>query len=263
MNVNTNNITAELLFLGTSACEFGKRLQTDLKDKFDKDVRRSSAMLINGSLLVDCGVHTEESLAIAEVDASKITDAFITHLHMDHYNPESIARIARGRAEPLRLWVREGADICEMENVSVIRMTPFKEYPIPGGTVTSVPANHDPIAHPQHFIFDIGKKIFYGCDGAWFLNESFIFMKNKQLDAAVLDCTVGDYVGDFRLGEHNSIPMLRLMLPSMLNVKMISENTKIILSHLAPSLHKSHSETEKIAGDLGATVAYDGMRIQI
>ena len=256
--------TVRLLFLGTSACEFGERLKTDLKYKFDKDVRRSSAMFIDGRFLVDCGVHTVESLAIAGIDVSNIEDVFITHLHRDHYNPENIEALARGRKEPLRLWVREGAQVPEMENVTVMQMKPFVEYSAKGAVVTGMLANHDPAAFPQHLMFDIGgKRIFYGCDGAWFINETFIFMKNKRLSAAVMDCTVGDYVGDFRLGEHNSIPMLRLMLPSMLNVNMITDDTKIIFSHLAPSLHKSHSETEQIAGKLGATVAYDGMSIEI
>ena len=264
MKFSDKNNAIELLFLGTCACEFGERLKTDLKCKFDKDVRRSSAMLIDGRFLVDCGVHTEESLAIAGVDVLGITDVFVTHLHMDHYNPDSIQSLARGRSEPLRLWVREGAEVPELENVRVMHMTLFEEYPIDGGSVVSIPANHDPKAHPQHYIFDIGgKRIFYGCDGAWFVNESFIFMRKMNLSAAVLDCTVGDYVGDFRLGEHNSIPMLRLMLPSMMNVGMISKDTKIIFSHLAPSLHKSHEETERIAEGLGATVAYDGMRVSI
>ena len=61
------------------------------------------------------------------------------------------------------------------------------------------------------------------------------------------------------MAEHNSIPMIRIMLPSLRTVGMIDGHTKIILSHLAPSLHKSHEETVKIADAFGATVAYDGM----
>lgn len=41
------------------------------------------------------------------------------------------------------------------------------------------------------------------------------------------------------------------------------ENTKIILSHLSPSLHKIHKETTEIAKSFGAEVAYDGLCIEV
>ena len=264
--MNTKNTsTFDLLFLGTSACEFGERLKTDLKDRFDKNVRRSSALLVNSSYLIDCGVHTIESLCISATPTESISNVFITHFHKDHYNREHIAAIAKSRTEPLRLWVRSDAEIEDIENVEIIRMTPFEKYDVDGELyITGLPANHDPNAFPQHFILERnGKKMFYGCDGGWFLNRSYLFLKNAKLSLAVLDCTTGDYLGDFRMGEHNSIPMIRLMLPSLKTIKAIDDETKIFLSHLAPSLHKSHEETVLIAKEIGADVAYDGLRFSI
>ena len=74
---------------------------------------------------------------------------------------------------------------------------------------------------------------------------------------------MGDYEGDYRIGEHNSIGMLRVMLPSLRTVNIIDGHTKVYFSHLAPSLHKSHTETEQIAKELGASVAYDGLEVEI
>lgn len=262
MNTNEKN-ELELFFLGTCACDFSPRLKTDLKDKFDKDARRSSSVLINGSVLIDCGYHTVQSLGIAGIPLSDITDIFVTHLHEDHYLPQNVQKIADAKDEPLRLWVREGAEVAEFCNVDVRFMTQFEKYESSGLSFTAIPANHSPQHHPQHFIVESGdKRVFYGCDGAWFLHDSFKFLENKHLTLAVFDCTVGDYAGDFRMGEHNSIPMIRLMLPSLSTVKAIDENTKIMISHLAPSLHKPHAETEKIIADFG-TVAYDGMTVKV
>ena len=42
-----------------------------------------------------------------------------------------------------------------------------------------------------------------------------------------------------------------------------AEDAKLVLVHLAPSLHKSHAETEVIAAADGLTVAYDGMELEI
>jgi hypothetical protein len=45
--------------------------------------------------------------------------------------------------------------------------------------------------------------------------------------------------------------------------KIVTDETQIFLSHLAPSLHKPHAETVEIAKEFGAQVAYDGLRIII
>ena len=257
--------TFELQFLGTSACDFSPRLEGDCKDCFDKDARRSSAMLINGHVLIDCGIHTLDSLRIIGKPYGEITDLVVTHLHRDHFDRDHVAALAEGRDTPLRMWVRENADIDPIPNVTICKMALFQAYDMGNGvTVTGMPANHAAKTCPQHVMLELdGRKLFYGCDGAWLLNDTYQFLYDKQLDAAVFDCTVGDYVGDFRLCEHNSIPMLRLMLPSLLTVHAIKPDTLIYFSHLAPSLHKPHEETVAIAKDMGADVAYDGLTVTV
>ena len=116
----------KLYFLGTCACDFSPRLKDELRDRFDKDARRSSALMIGESLLIDCGIHTLESLSLAGKDTRKISDILITHLHRDHYNEENIRAIASGERAPLRLWVRAGANISGIENVEVIEMEQFE-----------------------------------------------------------------------------------------------------------------------------------------
>jgi phosphoribosyl 1,2-cyclic phosphate phosphodiesterase len=135
---------------------------------------------------------------------------------------------------------------------------------IGGLTLTGLSANHDPVTAPQHLLFEKnGKKLFYGCDGAWMMTETFNFLRNKELDVMILDATVGDYEGDYRMAEHNSIPMIRLMIPSLKTGEIVTENTKIYLSHIAPRLHKPHAETAEIVKKDGLFVAYDGLSIEI
>ena len=130
--------------------------------------------------------------------------------------------------------------------------------------VTGLLANHDSDACPQHFLIEKGdKKIFYGCDGAWLLSPTYSFLENKCLDIAIIECTVGDYVGDYRLATHNSVPMVRLMIPSLRTVRALKQESKILLSHIAPSLHKPHFEIVKTAREFGAEVAYDGLKLTI
>ena len=255
----------KITFLGTCACDFSPKLQNEFKTCFDKNARRSSSMLINDRFLVDCGTHTLEAISVAGKDKSAITDVLITHLHSDHFNVANINAIAKDRNKPLRLWVREDAMLDGLENVTVMLMKQFQSYEIEKDfRVISLPANHDTQACPRHFFLEVGgKTAFYGCDGAWMLNSTYYFLKNKKLDLCVLDCTTGDYMGDFRMGEHNSIPMLRVMLPSLRTFKVIDEHSEVYFSHLAPSLHAPHDETVRIAAEMGAKVAFDGLEFDI
>ena len=255
----------KLQFLGTCACDYSPKLENEFKDCFDKDARRSSAVFLDESFLIDCGEHTIESLDILKIPYDKISDIFITHTHGDHFNAKNIEKIAKSKDGMLNLWVREGASVPEIPNVNKIEMKLFQKYQLSNGAfLTSLPANHDSRACPQHFVYEKdGKKMFYGCDGAWLLTEAYNYLHGQNLDLAILDATVGDYEGDYRLAEHNSIPMIRLMLPSLKTNRTISESTKIVLSHIAPSLHKSHAKTELIAAEFGALVAYDGFFMEI
>jgi ribonuclease BN (tRNA processing enzyme) len=253
----------KLLFLGTCACDYSPKLKTDFIDSFDFDARRSSCALLDGRYMIDCGEHALESLKIAKVDFDSISDVFITHLHSDHYNVNNIAKIAQGKKEKLRLWVREDAVVPEIENVEVVYMEETKEYSVSQDVfVKGLKANHNQVVNPQHLLFNVqGKSFLYALDGAWFLNETYYELKKANLDLVVFDATCGDYVGDYRMGEHNSIPMIRLMLPSFKVWGTINENTQIYLSHIAPSLHKPHAEIVKSVEQDGMKVAFDGLEI--
>lgn len=254
----------EITFLGTGAHDYSPRLLSECKDKFDDDARRSSAVLFNRTFLIDCGDHILDELRIAGADASRITDVFITHLHVDHYNAEHLKVLAAGK-NPLRVWVRKGADIPDIPNIEVHETDMGMRYEVAEGlTVTCLPANHKESTHPQHFLFEReGRRFFYGLDGAWFLTETYNALKKAELDLIVLDCTCGEAVGEWRIGEHNTIPMIRLMFPSLKKWGALKENTEVYISHLAPSLHLSHKKTVELLKKDGIGVAHDGLKIEI
>ena len=254
-------------FLGTSAADFSPKLKTEFVDCFDKNARRSSSALINGRYLLDCGIHTVDSLRIAGIPLENITDVFFTHLHGDHFQAANLAKIAAAKQDVLRVWVANGARMPEIENALIIRMPKHAKAEVGEGVcVTGLYANHDENAAPQHLLFEIdGKRILYATDGGWVVNASYNFLRQQTptLDMLVMDCTCGDYEGEWRIGEHNSIPMIRLMLPSFRKVKIIDDSTKVYVTHLAPSLHKPHDETVEIMAEMGVQVAYDGLALEI
>jgi len=145
----------------------------------------------------------------------------------------------------------------------VIGIIPETEYDCGDITVSAVMANHD--AFPLHYMFKRGsKKFFYGCDGAWMLHDSYYYLKTAAFDAMILDATVGDYDGDYRMAEHNSIPMIRMMLKSFATFGITTPDTKIYLSHMSRTLHHdTHAERTARLAPEGMIPARDGMTIQI
>lgn len=250
-------------FLGTCAVDFSPRIKTDFADCFDMNARRSSAAIIDGKYLVDCGIHTIDSLRIAGIPLGDITDVFFTHLHDDHYMPSSLAKIAEAKNEPLRIWVPHDGRVTKVANTKVIRMPQcFKMIVNEEISVTSLPANHDHEGAPRNLLFEIREKsIFYATDGGWVLNKSYNFLRqlNRPLDMLVLDCTSGESGWEYGIGDHNGIPMIRLLIPSFRKVKIIDGETKVYITHIAPSHHKPHDEIVKTMKEVGVLVAYDGL----
>ena len=253
-----------LTFLGTGAADFSPKLADEFRGRFTTEARRSTSTLVNGHLLIDCGPHTLESMEILGISPDSVTDLVFTHLHGDHFNEANVRTLAAAKASPLHIWVRESADFPEIANAVVHKMTLYSAYEVGGMTLTPVDANHDQEFHPEHLMLELdGARMLYALDGAWFINKAYNFLKKAALSLLVIDATCGDYEGDFRMAEHNSIPMLRMMMPSLRAVKMITPETKIVLSHLARTLHKSHEETCEIVRNDGFIVAFDGMEMDV
>ena len=190
-----------------------------------------------------------------------MTHLLLTHLHCDHYDADNVARLAAACPAPLQIYLREGACLPEIPHAELHFVKPTERFSVGDFTVTALPANHDPKAFPLHYAIERdGKRLFYGTDGAWYLTETYNFLQNKQFDCFVFDGTVGDYEGDYRLCEHNSIPMIRLMLASLRKRGVFAEDAMLFLTHIAPSLHKPHDETAELLQKDGLLLAYDGLR---
>ena len=251
-------------FLGTGAADFSPLLERELADRLDKNARRSASMLLDEELLIDCGPHTCHAAELLGVDRANIRNLLITHIHADHFSPASVRNLAEGQ-EALHVWHCEGAPMPELPGVVYHPLRPFETYDVGRYRVTALPANHT--GFPVHYSIvepagrgEREKKLFYGCDGAWFLNETFYKLWNQHYDVFILDGTVGDKLGDFRLAEHNSIPMIRLMLPSLQRQGVFSPQVKIYLSHIARTLHASHDELAALLKKDGLLAAYDGLK---
>ena len=253
----------DIRFMGTGAADFSPLLETAYKDTLDQNARRSSSILIDGAVLIDCGPHVLDSFRIQGLDMSRVTTLLITHFHDDHFVREAAEALAAQCREPLEIRYCADADLAPIEHANLHPVKPGEVFTAGTYQIRPLAANHT--AFPLHYDIEDadGTRLFYGCDGAWVLYDTFYAMQNRRYDCMILDATVGDYAGDYRLGEHNSIPMLRLMAESFKTTAVIADGGVICLSHIARTLHDPHEILEKKAEKDGFVAAYDGLTVQI
>ncbi|NLK39710.1 MAG: hypothetical protein GX303_05640 [Clostridiales bacterium] len=128
----------------------------------------------------------------------------------------------------------------------------------PGKSFVSGPTGETTI----NYIIKYGDKVvLYACDTAWFICESWHEIRRHKFDAVILDCTVGDVEGDYRIFEHNNIGMVEIMAQTMRKCGVINAGGRIIVSHMARTLHTSHAELRLRLETSDILPAYDGMTV--
>ena len=224
----------KILFLGTGASDW------PMEKPRIGDHRRYSSVLINGELLIDPGPCAPDALKEYKVDIRKIRYVIVTHRHSDHFSEET-----------LRLLTASGAKFVEFAAGETKKIGRY--------TVRATEANHPTCNPTVHFLIDDGeKRIFYGLDGAWLLYSEVAAIKEKHVDLAVFDATIGNKKGDYRIFEHNNLKMIIEQKEAL--EKHIG---RFVISHMAQSLHDSHDTLARQMKKEDIETAYDGLVINL
>ncbi len=224
----------KITFLGTGAADWqGKPAKNS--DEF----RRYSSALIDDVLLIDPGPHVLDSLNEFNKKPEQIKYIINTHNHSDHFCAETVSRL-------------------KSLNAVFYDFSEGDSKKIGNYTVNAYKGNHSTCEKTVHFIIKDGPDtLFYGLDGAWLLYEEFEAIKEFKPDLAVLDATIGDVDGDYRIFEHNNLNMVTEIKKSLdPYVK------KFCISHMARTLHDSHSELCQRMKKHDIIVAYDGLTLR-
>ena len=250
-------------FLGTGAANWPDSLHGT------EEYRRFSSITIDDTLLIDPG---KKIFEFAEDFGchhlfDPIANVLLTHSHDDHLNIENLQKLCDHKKRILYCEEHAAAAIQNITNIEIHPISLYTPLNIAGYTVTAVPANHgtDNVQEQAlHYIIEKdGKRIFYGCDGAWLRRDTWYYMREFQYDLMIFDGTLGDVCGDYRIFEHNNLRMVELMAETVRNTHVLKSDGKIIISHLACKLHGTQKETEKRLAPSQIGVAYDGMTVNI
>ena len=219
-----------LHFLGTGAADWDPN-----KPEKGHQYRRLSSLLIDPG---PCIYEFAQTYGYPKL-FSEVKTVINTHRHRDHFCQETLDMLA--------------LPLTEVENFTTAETDAYR--------ITAYPANHATAQNPQHFVIESkadGKKIFYGCDGAWLLYPVWRALREQHFDAMIFDCTVGDVPGDFRIFEHNTIAMVEIMCQTL-----APYSERFYVSHMARTLHTDHETLIKRLAPAGIVPAYDDMVVEI
>ncbi len=252
-----------VLFSGTGA--------SDWKPEYREqgEYRRFTSAIINEDLLLDPGPHIYDFAEwYGQEDClGGIRDVLLTHSHDDHFQMDQLRRLCADKR--IRFWCNEAVAplVEETEGLTVHKMPCFEPTCIGSYVVTAVPANHGTAIWQEqavHYMIEQnGKRIFYGCDGAWLRRDAWYYMKNYKFDLMILDGTLGDAYGDHRIFEHNSLRMAELMAETFRKTEVLKKQGKIMITHLSRKCHGTQAEVELRLGFAQIGVAYDGCAVEV
>jgi phosphoribosyl 1,2-cyclic phosphodiesterase len=197
-----------------------------------------------------------------------VTDLLVTHGHSDHVDAAAVARLAGApkRRAPLRLWATADSarSVGAVGGLQCHLLAPGQTTRIAGITVHTLPANHvvEDGGQAVHYLLEGQQQsLLYATDGAWLLKPVWQALQARPGTTIIWDATNGETQGDWRIFEHNSVDMVRLMLQTLRQQGIVDTDTPMFLTHMARTLCAPHQEMAARLAPEGLTPAYDGMAV--
>ncbi len=263
----TNSDSIDLLFLGTGAADWP--VSAISNGTPDRAVRGHSSAIVDGHVLIDCGATVPDAIHRLGVDVDGITDVLLTHTHADHFDVAALRALVSQRTvtSPVNFWAHPSA-LEKVPRLGGIRPCPAEvgsTFSVLSLTVTALAANHVVDSEtPLHYLLRKPKTaVLYATDGAWFLKSTWVRLRKTHLDAVVWDATCGETRGDWRIFEHNSVDMIRLMRHALLKQGVLLPHAQIFLTHMARTLCAPHDDMAERLVPEGLVPAYDGMAVSV
>lgn len=287
----------QLVFLGTGAGDF--RVCEDLENTDEyvlrarklggRNLRDASQALLDPDILVD--FYSDQQILRFGIDTDEIRHLLITHCHGDHFQPARILEFARHLPHRLEVWGNETAEAgiefassyewdddrgrfierVDDANLRFHLVRPDQTVSVGNASVTAVLANHHVdfdrrVIEERALNFVIereGKTLFYGLDSSYVLRKTREFLKRYHFDAAVFDATFGHLVIDPAATGHHNFRMLQETIAEFRRDGVVTDETAVFGSHISLAHVPPHDDIQVEAAELGITLAFDGMRVEV
>jgi phosphoribosyl 1,2-cyclic phosphate phosphodiesterase len=270
-------------FCSCSVCENARREK-------GKEIRRRSMFRINEEVCIDLGADALQQ-AIEFGDFTGLQHVLVTHTHEDHfdYMMMNVRKMAIERTqEPLHYYFTDkGYDIVEfyrqnsviikgmisaLEESGIVafhRLEFGKPSAIAGMKVTPLRGNHfgSMGENSANYLVRLpdGRKLYYGLDTGWYLEETFEALKGVELDILISECTFGLTPGrGERPDGHLDAFSCMNLFHALAEQNTVGPDTNIYLTHIN-HYTSTHRDLEAYFAEQNfpspITVAWDGLSI--
>lgn len=243
-----------------------------------KNIRTRSQALVDDSLLIDMPPDTLYHFQYLGLPLNDIEHVIITHKHPDHLHPPTLNVRCKGFVmhdiPPINIYgsmptidlifdeLRKSG-VLERGRWNLNEIAPYETKKISNYYVTPYKANHDFSTYPYIYeISDGEKRMLYGHDTGYFLDETWQYLENKKpfFNLVSLDCTMGiaSSIGHSHMSVDNCVSVKE----KMIEIGCADENTIFILHHFSHNGHITYDELLPLAEEKGFLVSYDGMEIE-
>ena len=248
-------------------------------------VRKRSSALVNDDLLIDLGPDLVAASVIHGRSLSRLHYCLQTHAHADHLDASHLlsrspeygvpgaprlhfyassatvqraTRILEVDIAPASLLDQE---VGERLNLEIHQVEALQTFAVGPYQVTAIPANHGPAGEALLYAIEVdGRSIFYGTDTASLPEEAWWAFHQCELrfDVLILDHTYGYIRGP---GDHLDAYRFVEQAARMCEEGLLSDDARVIATHLAHETNPPHQELAEIAAKHGYEVAYDGLTV--
>lgn len=281
----------ELTFLGTAASEgfpdafCGCDNCRMAREAGGPSLRKRSAALIDGELLIDMGPDLMAASQIHNAPLDRLRYCIQTHEHNDHLDPShfhsrsphcgvttaplleyyasqpALAKLAEALDRRTPGGTLADPEVENKLNLRVHQIAPGQRFTAGPYTIISVPAAHVPEA--MLFVIEHGgRRLFYGTDTGPLPEAAYSVLASieRPLHVVVLDHTFGFTK---RSGGHLNADLFIEQIERMRALELLDGDTRVFAHHLGHHSHPPHEQFVALAAAHGYAVAYDGLRVAI
>jgi len=258
------------------------------REEGGKSIRFQSSVLIDDDLLIDLGPDVAGAVIRQGIDLSQVAWVLQTHPHEDHLLPlhavargavwaaqgavpmrwmgasQTLERIASGLKRSRRDLEAIGLGDAISGKIAFTEIGQWEALSFGPYRGQKVAANHDKTVSPLLFaIVRDGRRLFYGTDTTTIPDDTWprLAALDWTFDVVVLDCNFGfvESAGPTHLGAEG----MMLEVARMRELGLISEETRVIGTHIAHHSYGSHSVEDARAMAHGYELAWDGLLVEV
>ncbi len=268
------------LFCRCELCREAKRLG-------GKNIRTRTSAIIGEKFKIDFPPDSLHHVQKYGLDMGRLEYLVISHCHSDHFDVEDLEYYRKtmahlDRSVPLKIFLSKDCHehlintvecfrtMEDMNPAELIIIEPYKRYETDMLYFTPVITAHSPDMQCFNYFIEMkqGKNIFYGMDAKAYPPETLEFLKSCRIDVCICDAT--------HLYEPCSVHMY---YPDIVNFHaylkdngILGKDYRFVVNHFSHNgnngqeggnLMMLHENLERIYGEMGFTVAFDGLELEV